>query len=252
MIQNANDGLDAAGVETIKDIIAYSFNVGTSNIAFALGKEKFSKHLDEFGFGHLTGIDLVGESEGILAPVKDWEKLNLATISFGQGVAVTPIQLVSGMQAIANGGIRMRPRVVQAITDHEGRTVERFDPQEISRPITPDTSRKMLDILENVCEKGTGKRARIRGYRVGGKTGTAQLVENGVYADGDYVASFLGVAPVDDPRIVMLVKIEKPHPYWGGVVAAPVFNRVAEKALWKLGVKPNPELAKRDLDAPTH
>jgi stage V sporulation protein D (sporulation-specific penicillin-binding protein) len=252
VIQNANDGLDAAGVETIKDIIAYSFNVGTSNIAFALGKEKFSKHLDEFGFGHLTGIDLVGESEGILAPVKDWEKLNLATISFGQGVAVTPIQLVSGMQAIANGGIRMRPRVVQAITDHEGRTVERFDPQEISRPITPDTSRKMLDILENVCEKGTGKRARIRGYRVGGKTGTAQLVENGVYADGDYVASFLGVAPVDDPRIVMLVKIEKPHPYWGGVVAAPVFNRVAEKALWKLGVKPNPELAKRDLDAPTH
>jgi stage V sporulation protein D (sporulation-specific penicillin-binding protein) len=252
IIQNANDGLDAAGVETIKDIVAYSFNVGTANMAFALGKEKFSAHLDEFGFGHLTGIDLVGESEGILAPVQDWEKLNLATISFGQGVAVTPIQLVSAMQAVVNGGIRMRPRVVKAITNHEGQVVERFEPEEISRPITPDTSRKMLDILENVCEKGTGKRARIPGYRVGGKTGTAQLVENGVYAEGDYVASFLGVAPIDDPRIVMLVKIEKPQPYWGGVVAAPVFNRVGEKALWKLGVKPDPKLLKRKMDEVTH
>ncbi len=252
IIQNANDGLDAAGVETIKDIIAYSFNVGTANMAFALGKEKFSKHLDAFGFGHLTGIDLVGESEGILAPVKDWEKLNLATISFGQGVAVTPIQLVSGMQAIANGGIRMKPRVVQAITSHEGKVMERFSPEEIGRPVTPDTAKKMLDILENVCEKGTGKRARIPGYRVGGKTGTAQLVENGVYADNEYVASFLGVAPIDNPRIVALIKIEKPHPYWGGVVAAPVFNRVAEKALWKLGVKPDAKLAKRNLEDASH
>lgn len=199
IIQNANDGLDAAGMETIKDIIAFSFNVGTSNLAFALGKEKFSNHLDEFGFGHLTGIDLVGESEGILAPVKDWEKLNLATISFGQGVAVTPIQLVSAMQALANGGVRMRPRVVSAITDSEGQIVERFAPEEISRPISPETSRKMLDILHNACEKGTGKRARIPGYTVGGKTGTAQLVENGVYAENDYVASFLGVAPIEDP-----------------------------------------------------
>lgn len=252
IIQNANDGLDAAGVETIKDIIAFSFNVGTSNLAFALGKEKFSAHLDEFGFGHLTGIDLVGESEGILAPVKDWEKLNLATISFGQGVAVTPVQLVSGMQAIANGGIRMKPRVVSAITDSEGRIVERFEPEEISRPITPDTSKKMLDILHNTCEKGTGKRARIPGYTVGGKTGTAQLVENGVYADNDYVASFLGVAPIEDPRIVMLVKIEKPQPYWGGLVAAPVFQRVGEKALWKLGVKPDAKLAQRKLDDVDH
>lgn len=252
VIQNANDGLDAAGVETIKDIIAFSFNVGTANIAFAIGKNAFSDHLDGFGFGHLTGIDLVGESEGILAPVKDWEKLNLATISFGQGVAVTPIQLVSAMQAVVNGGIRMKPRVVSAITDEEGRVVERFEAEEIGRPITPDTSKKMLDILENVCEKGTGKRARIPGYRVGGKTGTAQLVENGVYAEGDYVASFLGVAPIDDPRIVVLIKIEKPQPYWGGVVAAPVFNRVAEKALWKLGVKPDPKLINRDLSSTEH
>lgn len=252
IIQNANDGLGANATESVKEIITNSFNVGTSNIAMAIGKKKFSDHLDKFGFGHLTGIDLVGESEGILAPVKDWETLNLCTISFGQGVAVTPIQLVSGMQALCNGGVRMKPRVVQAITDHEGNLVKRFEPEEIGRPVSPDTSKKMLDIMENVCEHGTGKRARIPGYRVGGKTGTAQLVENGVYADGLYVASFLGVAPIDDPRIVVLIKIEKPSPYWGGVVAAPVFNRVAEKALWKLGVKPDPKLAKRDLDAESH
>ncbi len=246
-IHNANDGLDAAGSETLKDIIAYSFNVGTSSVAMAIGKNAYYKHLLDFGFGDVTGIDLVGESEGILAPASTWTDINTATISFGQGVAVTPMQLVSGMQSVVNGGIRMRPRVVQAITDADGKVVERFSPEEIGRPVSPDTSRKMLEILENVCEKGTGKRARIPGYRVGGKTGTAQLVENGVYADGQYVASFLGVAPIDDPRIVVLVKIEKPHPYWGGLVAGPVFKAVAEKALWKLGVKPDPKLMNRDL-----
>lgn len=246
-IHNANDGLDAAGSETLKDIIAYSFNVGTSSVAMAIGKNAYYKHLLDFGFGSLTGIDLVGESEGILAPASTWTDINTATISFGQGVAVTPMQLISGMQSVVNGGIRMKPRVVQAITNADGKVVERFSPEEIGRPVSPDTSRKMLEILENVCEKGTGKRARIPGYRVGGKTGTAQLVENGVYAEGQYVASFLGVAPIDDPRIVVLVKIEKPHPYWGGLVAGPVFKAVAEKALWKLGVKPDPKLMNRDL-----
>ena len=246
-IHNANDGLDAAGSETLKDIIAYSFNVGTSSVAMAIGKNAYYKHLLDFGFGSLTGIDLVGESEGILAPASTWTDINTATISFGQGVAVTPMQLISGMQSVVNGGIRMKPRVVQAITNADGKVVERFSPEEIGRPVSPDASRKMLEILENVCEKGTGKRARIPGYRVGGKTGTAQLVENGVYAEGQYVASFLGVAPIDDPRIVVLVKIEKPHPYWGGLVAGPVFKAVAEKALWKLGVKPDPKLMNRDL-----
>lgn len=245
IIQNADDGLGANPMESLKEIITNSFNVGTSNVALHIGKKKFSDHLDGFGFGHLTGIDLIGESEGILAPVKDWEPLNTCTISFGQGVAVTPVQLLSAMQAVANGGVRMRPHVLQSITSHEGRVLERYEPKEISRPISPDSARKTLDILENVVEHGTGKRARIPGYRVGGKTGTAQLVENGVYADGLYVASFMGVAPIDDPRVVVLVKIEKPQPYWGGLVAAPVFRKVTEKALWKLGVRPNPQYADR-------
>lgn len=251
-IHNANDGLYAGAMETVKDIIAYSFNVGTANMAFSIGKEKLYSHLTAFGFGSQTGIDLVGESEGILSHCKDWARINTATISFGQGVAVTPVQLCSAMQAVANGGVRMKPRVVKAITDHEGNVTDRFEPEVLNEPIKPEAARDLLAILENVCENGTGKRARIPGYRVGGKTGTAQMVENGVYSSGNYIASFLGVAPVDDPRIVVLVKIEKPHPYWGGLVAGPVFKRVAEPALWKLGVKPDPKLLKRDLSKNGH
>lgn len=251
-IHNANDGLYAGAMENLKDIIAYSFNVGTASVAMHIGKTKYYDHLLKFGFGDKTGIDLVGESQGLLAPAKTWADINLATISFGQGVACTPVQLVSAMQSVANGGVRMKPRVVKAVTDAEGNVVERFEPEVLNQTISPKASRQMLDILENVCENGTGKRARIPGYRVGGKTGTAQLVENGVYAPGQYIASFLGVAPVDDPRIVVLIKIEKPQPYWGGLVAGPVFKRVAEPALWKLGVKPDPKLLKRDLSKNGH
>ncbi len=251
-IHNANDGLYAGAMENLKDIIAFSFNVGTANVAFAIGKEKYYDHLLKFGFGSLTGIDLVGESEGILSNAKDWAKINTATISFGQGVAVTPVQLVSAMQAVANGGVRMRPHVVKAVTDAEGNVVRRNEPAIINQPISAKAANDMLSILENVCEKGTGKLARIPGYRVGGKTGTAQMVENGVYAANEYVASFLGVAPIDDPRSVVLVKIEKPQPYWGGLVAGPVFRAVAEPALWKLGVKPDPKLLKRDLSDTAH
>jgi stage V sporulation protein D (sporulation-specific penicillin-binding protein) len=251
-IHNANDGLYAGAMETLKDIIAYSFNVGTANVALSIGKDTYYKHLIDFGFGGKTGIDLVGESGGILSNASDWADINTATISFGQGVACTPVQLISGMQAIANGGVRVKPRVVKAVTDYEGNVVERFEPEILGQPISAEASKQMLDILENVCENGTGKRARVPGYRVGGKTGTAQLVENGVYAPGKYIASFLGVAPVDDPRIVVLIKIEKPTPYWGGLVAGPVFNRVAGPALWKLGVKPDPKLLKRDLSNNGH
>ncbi len=242
-IHNANDGLDAAGVETVTNILTYSFNVGTASIALKIGRKALGESLSAFGFGHPTGVDLVGESEGIVNPYKGWADIDLATTSFGQSVAVTPIQLISGMQAIANNGVRLRPHVVKAVVDGEGNILKRIEPKELGRPISPETARQMRDILLNVCEKGTGKRARIPGYLVGGKTGTAQVVDNGVYAGGRYTASFLGLAPVDNPRIVVLVKIEEPTPvYWGGVIAAPVFHNVAKEALWKLGVRPNQKI----------
>ncbi len=239
-IHNADDGLDAAGMETVTNILTYSFNVGTANIALKMGRNTVGKGLEAFGFGHLTGIDLMGESEGIINPYKGWADIDLATTSFGQSVGVTPIQLVSAMQSIANNGVRLRPHVVKAVVDSEGNVVKRFEPVEINRPISADTARKVRTILLNVCEKGTGKRARIPGYQIGGKTGTAQVVDHGVYASGKYTASFLGIAPVDNPRIVCLVKIEEPYPvFWGGVVAAPVFHNVVKESLWKLGVRPN-------------
>lgn len=235
-IYNANDGLHAGALETLTDILAFSFNIGTSNVALHIGREAFYRSLVGFGFGRRTGINLMGESEGLMTPGQDWADINTATISFGQGIACTPLQLVSAMQAIANGGVRVKPRIVRAIVDSEGSVVERFESEVIGRSCSAKTSKQVLEILENVCVNGTGKRAQVQGFRVGGKTGTAQLVENGVYSADKFIASFLGVAPVDDPRVVVLVKIEKPSVQWGGTVAAPVFSRVTEKALWKLGV----------------
>lgn len=239
-IHNANDGLDAAYTESLADIIAYSFNVGTASVGAKIGKKVYARHLEEFGFGYRTGIDLTGESEGILAPVEDWADINLATISFGQGVAVTPIQLVSGLQAIGNQGVRLRPHVVKEVLNPDGTVHKKTELEELSRPISADSARKTLEILEGVCEKGTGKKAKVPGYRVGGKTGTAQVSVNGVYASDKYIGSFVGVAPADEPRVAILVKIEEPGTvYWGGTVASPVFSRVAQEAMWKLGVSPS-------------
>lgn len=242
-IHNAADGLVSGGAESLANIIAYSFNTGTASVALSIGKEKLGRALDAFGFGHATGVGLQGEAPGLLSDWKDWAAINTATISFGQGVAVTPLQLTSAMQAVANGGIRMQPRIVRSVVDDEGRPVERFEAKELSRPLSPDAAAKLNAILQGVCSHGTGKGARVPGYLVAGKTGTAQVVENGVYSGGRFIASFLGFAPANDPRLVILVKIEEPGTiYWGGVVAAPVFSRVARQALWKMGVRPQPGL----------
>lgn len=241
-IHNAEDESYPGAMETVRNIITHSYNVGTTSIALHIGKKAFYKHLLAFGFGAQTGIDLAGESEGILSPASEWADINTATISFGQGVACTPIQLCGALQAIANGGVRMKPHVAMALTDADGNVVKRMEPEEVGRPVSNEVSREILDILRNVVENGTGRYARVPGYWVGGKTGTAQVSENGVYASGQYIASFLGVAPIEDPRLIVLVKIERPNVQWGGVVAAPVFSKVMEKALWRLGVTPDPKL----------
>jgi len=239
-INNANDGLGAQAMEPISEILAFSFNVGTANVALRLGKKVLCKGLEDFGFGYRTGVDLTGESEGIMAPLKDWETINLMTISFGQGVAATPMQLVSAMQAIANKGVRLKPHVVAEVLNPDNTIYKKMAVKEINRPITEESAKTMLGMLRGVCDHGTAKHTgNIPGYRTGGKTGTAQVVHNGAYGD-TYIGSFLGVCPVEDPRIVVLVKIEEPTPiYWGGTVAGPVFARVAQEAMWKLGVNPS-------------
>lgn len=200
----------------------------------------FYDYIRGFGFGEPTGLDVPGEAKGIVIPQKDLKLINIATISIGQGIAVTPIQLIAAMGAIANDGKLMKPHLVKEIRDKEGHVVKSIQPEVIRQVISRETARQMRLILERVVSKGTGRNAYIEGYRVGGKTGTAQKAGKGGYQEGKYVASFLGMAPVNDPRLVALVIIDEPkgYPYYGGTVAAPIFKRVMEDSLRYLGVPP--------------
>lgn len=196
-------------------------------------------YLKAFGFGQVTGIDLFGEAKGIMIPEGQLKPINIATISIGQGIAVTPLQLISAVAATINGGYLYKPRLVKEIWNDEKETVETFEPEMIRQVISQETSRQVALALERVVSNGTGRNAYIPGYRVGGKTGTAQIASKGGYLQGRYVASFIGVAPVNNPRLVTLVVVEEPQGiYYGGTVAAPVFQKVMEDSLHYLEVAP--------------
>lgn len=237
-IHNANDGLGSpTGSEDIEGILTWSFNVGTAAAAMKLGTKEWRAYLARFGFGRATGIALPGEAEGLLPG--EWRDITLATTSFGQGIAVTPLQLVSGMQAVANNGLRMRPRIVREIRASDGTLVRTIPATPLGRVIEPDTSRRLRAMLRNVVTRGTGRAADSPEYPAAGKTGTAQVAVDGGYAAGRYVASFLGFAPLHEPRVAILVKVDEPAGiYWGGMVAAPIFRQVSEATLKRLGVRP--------------
>jgi len=203
-------------------------------------KEKglFYRYIHGFGFGKETGISLPGEAKGMLIPEDQLKEINIATISIGQGIAVTPIQLITAVSAVANGGYLMKPQLVKEIRDSEGNLVDEFSPVRVRQVLSEETSKKLCMMLEQVVNDGTGRRAYIEGYRVAGKTGTAQKVGAGGYAEGKYVASFVGFAPANDPEIAALVVVDEPqgYPYYGGTVAAPIFKRVVEDVLRYLGV----------------
>ncbi len=226
---------------SIKEILRESVNTGAVNIAMKLGKEKFYKHIKDFGFGDYTGVDLLGESRGMLSDPALWNKPDIGMISFGQSIAVTPIQLISSLSAIANGGTRMRPRLVKKIENDDSDFLKVFAPEERGRAISGRVAGEVLELSEDVVENGTGRLAKISGFRVGGKTGTAQKPRpGGGYMEGRYVASFIGFAPLDSPRLAVLVVVDDPKPvFWGERIAAPVFGRVAEFALRRLNVAPD-------------
>lgn len=251
-LRNADDGLQSpTGRETVEGVITYSFNVGAAAIGMRIGTNILYKYVDMFGFGKRTGIDLSGETEGILTPGKYWKPINLATISYGQGIAVTPLQMVSAFGAIANEGALMKPRVVRKIIGSDGRVYHDNVPCKRGQVLKPQTCHEMLKILTNVCENGTGKKARIPGYTVGGKTGTANVVNNGVYVGDKFIASFIGIVPIEDPRLVILIKIDEPKGViWGGAVAAPVFNRVGSQILWRLGIQPTSQVTSENPLSP--
>jgi cell division protein FtsI (penicillin-binding protein 3) len=218
---------------TLRKIIAESSNIGAIKIAQKLGKSRFFDYMQKFGFGGKLGIDLPGEASGSLRKLSQWSGLSLASMSFGHEISVTPIQMVSAISAIANGGVLIRPRMTQAILKN-GTVEKTFEPEVIQTVLSEETSRQMINILKSVVKTGTGGRAAIPGFEVAGKTGTAQKIDPATqsYSKTKYLASFIGFVPADAPRLVILVMIDEPQKsYWGGEVAAPVFQKIARKTL---------------------
>ncbi len=231
------------GSLSIQEIIAKSSNIGAIKIAQKLGKDSFYEYIRKFGFGEKTNIQLPGVASGLLGKRKNWNEHSLASISFGQDIAVTPLQMVVALSAIANGGTLMEPHIAKALM-RDGKIIKEIRPKKIRRVISKKTSRQMMEILKFVVENGTGKKAAIDGFEVAGKTGTAQkyIRETKSYSKTEFISSFIGYAPADDPRLAILVMIDNPKGrHWGGVVAAPVFVKIAEKSLRHLNVTSSKE-----------
>ncbi|MCP4682001.1 MAG: penicillin-binding protein 2, partial [Desulfobacterales bacterium] len=231
----------AHGWLSLQQIVKYSSNIGTVKIAEGIGKNTLYNTLRAFGFGQKTGIDCPGETAGILSPHSRWTRMDTSAIAFGQGISVSAIQLITAASAIANDGVLMQPYIVKAITDTNGGLVKNFTPKPIRTVISPGTARTVRRIMKTVItEGGTGVKAALEGYSVGGKTGTAQKInENGKYAKDKYVASFIGFAPVETPEVVTLVVINEPmDEHYGGIVAAPAFKKIVHETLVYLDVTP--------------
>lgn len=228
---------------SVSDILKYSSNIGAAKIGFRLGDERLARYLRKFGFGERTGIDLPGESPGKIRDKQRWYGVDLATISFGQGVTTSAVQLATAISAIANGGNLMKPYVVERILDDSGNVAQKFGPQMLRRVISPETAQKVTKMMESVtAQGGTGTNAAVDGFRVAGKTGTAQKADPVThrYSASKRTGSFIGFVPADKPRLTILVIIDEPKtsPY-GGVVAAPAFHGIALNALAYLKVAPH-------------
>lgn len=227
------------GWMTFSQMLHKSSNIGAAKTGMLLGEQRLYRYLQLFGFGQKTDIDLPGEVSGLLKSPKEWGRRSLASISMGQEIGVTPLQMVSAVAAVANNGVLMKPYVVAEIRDHRGQVVKETLPQVKRRLISPGTATTLTTILEGVVTNGTGTKAAIPGFRVAGKTGTAQKVDpqTGTYSKKQLIGSFVGFVPADAPRLAMIVVIDEPQGEgWGGVVSAPVFQRVGEQVLTYLGV----------------
>ncbi|MFQ5735348.1 MAG: penicillin-binding protein [Thermodesulfobacteriota bacterium] len=227
---------------SVPQIIRYSSNIGSAKIGERLGAKRLYRYLKAFGFGSRTGIDLPGETRGSLRNYRSWSGVAVDTISFGQGVSASSVQLVTALSAIANGGFLMRPYVVKSIKDPDGGTVRETHPAIVRRVISEQVAREVTEMLVEVTRQGTGAKAAIDDFEVAGKTGTAQKADlvNGGYTKGAWMASFMGFVPARDPRLAILVAVDEPQgEYHGGSVAAPVFREIASQGLSYLGVFPH-------------
>ena len=227
---------------SISRMLEQSINTGAAQIGIMLGVDRFYNKIREFGFGEKLSINLPGESAGLLKQPKDWYKPDIGMITFGQSIAVTPIQLISAIGSIANKGERIKPVLIKKIESLDGSFVKSYQGEEINRPISNQTALEVTKMLKNVVLYGSGKRAKMADYQVGGKTGTAQKAAPGGrgYMAGRFIASFIGYAPLADPRLVALVIINEPKgSIWGESVAGPVFKEVVEGSLRYLNVTPD-------------
>ncbi|GMA59227.1 hypothetical protein GCM10025858_37300 [Alicyclobacillus sacchari] len=234
------------GSESFLQVVENSCNPGFIALGERLGKESLFSYIRNFGFGQKTGIDLPGEGNGILFKLNRVGPLELATTAFGQGVSVTPIQQVMAVGAVANGGKLMKPYVVSEILNHDtGQVVEETKPTVVRQVISSATAAQVRSALESVVANGSGGKAYRDGYRIAGKTGTAQVAKNGHYESGHYIVSFIGMAPANQPKLVAYIAIDNPHPkhgvVFGGVIAAPIVGNILDDALHEMGVQPNPQ-----------
>lgn len=238
------------GHQNFAEAMEHSCNPAFVDMALALGKNEFYNYIEAFGFGQKTGIDINGEAQGILIPREAVKNLDLARIGFGQSISVTPLQLIAATAAAINGGNYMRPYLAKALTETKidpetgeeyEEIVKTIEPQKIRQVISEDTSKKIAQILQGVVENGSGSNAYIPGYRVGGKTGTAQKYgEDGRIIQGRHIASFIGFAPADDPQVIVLFAVDEPEVAvdFGSVVAAPYVQMILKDTLPYLGVEP--------------
>jgi cell division protein FtsI (penicillin-binding protein 3) len=243
------------GYLTFQQIIKFSSNIGASKVGEKMGKERLYRYISAFGFGEKTRVGLPGEGNGMVHHPRYWSPVTLDTISFGQGISVTAIQLATALSAIANGGFLMKPYVVERITNEKGELVQLFKPETVRKVISEETAKKVMVLLKSTTEKGgTGEGAVPLGYEVAGKTGTAQKVDSllGGYSEDRYISGFMGFAPADAPKLVLIVIVDEPQGNsYGGVVAAPIFKTIMEKALPSLNIIPKGTMVvKSEISSP--
>ena len=243
---------ESFGTVTFTDVVKQSLNTGFAQVGLSLGAEKLTDYAKRFGFGEQTGIDLPGEEYGILFNPDDMRDSDIATMSIGQSIAVTPLQLVTAMSAVANDGVLLKPHIVKEIRNADGSLYLENQRTEVRRVIESSTDKTLMGLLEQVVATGGGHKAAVKGYRIAGKTGTAQKIrEDGAgYMDGRYIASFCGFAPVEDPRVTVLVIIDDPTlgSYYGGQIAAPVAGRIFSQLMRYLHIEPSSDpLAGMDI-----
>jgi len=236
------------GSQTIRQAIGNSCNPALVQVANRLGKTKLYQYIQLFGLTEMTGVDYPSEASPIVYDVKDVGPVELATTSYGHGIAVSPLQLLTAINAIGNNGILLTPHFVSALTDSEGNVVESYEPTVVRKVLSEETCDEIKDIMRYVVQEGGGGAAKIVGYDIGGKTGTANKINagEGTYSDSNYCSSFLGMAPMDDPQISILVMVDSPKgSYYGSTVAAPVAKAIFNDVLRYLNIEP--EYTKEEL-----